>query len=319
MPAVADQRVGAAVDVGSNSVHLLVAHQAGDHLEPLRDESVLLGLGDVVDGEGVLPPSAQADLLAALAGYVQAAQALGAAAISLVATEPLRRAANGDQVAAEIIRRLGVPLHVLNEQQEGELTYLGVTGGRPSAQARLVVDIGGGTSEVILAEPGRAPAVTSLPTGSRRLSSGMAGDDPPTPAQLDALLAAAHDGVARLAEARPARAIFVGGTATNLARIAPLSRDGLALAYRVLCRLAAGELSRRYGVNLRRARQLPAGAAIVDALLAHFRLDEAAVSQASLREGAIIAAGRLGERWPERLSELLGATSVLADSPSAAD
>lgn len=300
------QRIGAAVDVGSNSVHLLVARLRRDSCEPLRDESVLLGLGDVVDAEGELPPPAQAELLEALARYVKLAQLDGASTVSLVATEPLRRAANGRAVAAEISRRLGVPLHLLSEQQEGELTYLGVTGGRPSSKTRLVVDIGGGSSEVIVGAPGHRPNVTSLASGSARLSAGIVAHDPPTSAELDSLLGAARVLVAGLPDAAPVLATFVGGTATNLARLAPLSRDGLALAYRALARLTAADISRRYGVNLRRARQLPAGAALVDALLARFAIDEAVVSDASLRDGAIIAADRLGEHWLEGLPDLLG-------------
>ena len=327
--AVVDPAVGAAVDAGSNSVHLLVARHGPGGLAPLRDESVLLGLGDVVDRDGQIPPAVQAQLAAALGRYVELARSLGAAQVSLVATEPLRRAANGWAVAAAVARLVGEPLHVLSERQEGELTYLGVTGGwavtsdsaggpAPSAQPLLVVDIGGGSSEVILAEPLERPVVTSVPSGSARLSVGIVEHDPPTADELDKLLGAAHALVADLAGARPARAIFVGGTATNLARIAPLSRDGLKLAYRALAELTAAQLSERFGVNLRRARQLPAGAAIVDALLAHFGLDEAQVSQASLREGAIIARARLGEDWPARLADLV-ARPDLGEWPAVAD
>lgn len=309
---MASQRIAAAVDVGSNSVHLLIARIGRDGLKTLRDESVLLGLGEIVDRDGELPAGAQVALAAALSRYVGLARQQRAGSISLIGTEPMRRAANGRAVASSISRQLGVPLTLLSEQQEGELTYLGVTAGEPSSQSRLVVDIGGGSSEVIVAEPGRPPSVTSLPTGSNRLSLGIVTHDPPTVEELDALLAAAHRFAAALAEARPAAAIFVGGTATNLARIAPLRRDGLALAYRAMVKLPAAELSERYGVNVRRARQLPAGAALVDALLAHYRLDEAAVSQASLREGAIIAADRLGERWPEALTDFLATAHASA-------
>lgn len=300
-----EHAVGGAIDVGSNSVHLLVARHAPGGLEPLRDESVLLGLGDVVDRDGYVPDSAQAELVLALRRYVELARSLGAAQVSLVATEPLRRAANAAAVVSHVGGALGLPLHVLSERQEGELTYLGVTGGAVQAQSQLVVDVGGGSSEVVLAEVGQQPAVTSLPSGSGRLSIGIVAHDPPTAAELDRLLGAAHALVAGLPQMRPARAIFVGGTATNLARIAPLRRDGLALAYRALAELTAEQVSARFGVNLRRARQLPAGAAIVDALLAHFRLDEAQVSGASLRDGAIIARARLGADWPARLADLV--------------
>ncbi|HVM29902.1 MAG TPA: hypothetical protein VM305_03930 [Candidatus Limnocylindrales bacterium] len=298
-------RIGAAVDVGSNSVHLLAAHITDGGLRPMRDESVLLGLGDVVDSTGEITAEAAQALLAALRGYAAGAHGMGAQAVSLIATEPLRRAVNAGDVRRRVMEEVGLPLHVLSEREEGLLTYLGVTAGRRPARSLLVVDIGGGSSEVVMAQMGQPLQVISLPTGSGRLSRGIVEHDPPTADELDALLDAAHRLTAGLPRARPERAVFVGGTATNLARLAPLRPDGLALAYRALARLDAQELSRRHGVNLRRAFQLPAGAALVDALLAHFGLEGAKVSEASLRDGAIHAADRLGSAWLARLERYL--------------
>jgi exopolyphosphatase/pppGpp-phosphohydrolase len=106
------------------------------------------------------------------------------------------------------------------------------------------------------------------------------------------------------------QAILVGGTATNLLRLLPDADDrrldaaGLAAIYERLLREPAELLVSSTGVNPRRARQLAAGAAIVEALLAHHGLAEAMVSAASLREGAILAADRGGARWPDRLPAL---------------
>jgi exopolyphosphatase/guanosine-5'-triphosphate,3'-diphosphate pyrophosphatase len=296
--------IGAAVDVGSNSVHLLVCRLRDGRLEVLRDESVLLGLGDVVDHEGGLTADARAALVSSLRSYRDVARAIGAQQVTLMGTEPLRRARNSGEVVAEVEQQVDLPLHVLSEHEEGLLTYVGVTGGRPQSRSLLVVDIGGGSSEIVLFEVRRRLQVFSLPSGSARLSRGIVEHDPPTAHEFDRLLLAAHRLADRLPEAHPARAVFVGGTATNLARLGPLRRDGLALAYRWLGSLTAAQLSKRFGVNLRRAGQLPAGAAIVDALLAHYALDGAKVSEASLRDGAIIAAARLGADWPDRLAEL---------------
>jgi exopolyphosphatase/pppGpp-phosphohydrolase len=298
---VTSPRIGAAVDVGSNSVHLLVARMTDDSLRPLRDESVLLGLGDVVDRTGEVSVDAADALVGALRDYATWSRGMGAQSVTLVGTEPLRRAANAAEVGRRVLDEVGLPLHVTSERQEGQLTYLGVTAARPLARSLLVADIGGGSSEVVLAATGESLQVISLPSGSARLSRGIVEHDPPTADELDALLDAAHALVRSLPQARPARAVFVGGTATNLARLGPLRRDGLALAYRALGLLNAEAVSRRYGVNLRRAYQLPAGAAIVDALLAHFSLDGAKVSEASLRDGAIFAADRLGPEWPSLL------------------
>jgi exopolyphosphatase/pppGpp-phosphohydrolase len=301
----------AAVDVGSNSVHLLVARLSRGALEPQRDESVLLGLGDVVDAEGLVTEHAAAMLIGTLRDYCLVAQGMGAQTVTFVATEPLRRAANSVALTEQVREETGLPLHVLSVRQEGQLTYLGVTGGRAPQGSLLMADIGGGSSEVILATAGEPLAVASLPSGSARLSRELVRQDPPAGHEIDAMLAAGHALVDQLPPGSPDRAVFVGGTATNLARLAPLSRDGLALAYRSLTTLPAQEISRRFGVNLRRARQLAAGAALVDAILARYGLAEAEVSAASLREGAILAAEALGDEWPARLDELIDGSLLL--------
>ena len=102
------------------------------------------------------------------------------------------------------------------------------------------------------------------------------------------------------------RAIFVGGTATNLARLGRLSRAALAEDRRTLAKMTSAQVIEHFAVRPQRARQLPAGAAIVDALLERLGLDGATTAETSLRDGAIIAAARFGEQWPDRLSELFG-------------
>ncbi len=298
--------IGAAVDVGSNSVHLLVARIRPGGLEYLRDESVLLGLGDIVDRAGSLPADARGAVVEALTSYRQAAEREGARLVTFVGTEPLRRATNAAHLADEVLAATGVPLHVAAPQMEAELTYLGVSGGRPLASELLVVDIGGGSTEVVLARPGSPLAVHSLPSGSARLGNGILAGDPPTPNQLDRLRLGAMALVRDLPPGRPARAVFVGGTATNLVRMVPLTRGGLEEAHGVLASLAESELVERYGINARRARQMPAGAALVEAILSHYGLAEAEASDASLRDGAILARQAAGPDWPVRLSELVG-------------
>jgi exopolyphosphatase/pppGpp-phosphohydrolase len=284
--------IGAAVDVGSNSVHLLVAELLGDGLRYLRDESVLLGLGDSVAQHGEVPPADVARLIEALSGYRDLARSLDAATVTFVATQPLRQARNAADIVGQVEAAIGLPLDVLSETAEAELTYLGATGGREPSAPLLVVDIGGGSTEVIVGRPGEAIEPTSLPTGSARLGEGIVEHDPPTANELDRLRMGARSLARELAPTDVRDAIFVGGTATNLVRLVPLTLDGLEHAHALLTSLSAAELVERYVVNSRRARQLPAGLAIVEALFAHYRLVEADVSQASLRDGAIIAGAR---------------------------
>ncbi|HUR16555.1 MAG TPA: hypothetical protein VMZ33_04675 [Candidatus Limnocylindrales bacterium] len=305
--------VGSAIDIGSNSVHLLVAVVGEGWLEPLRDTSELLGLGDVVDRDGSIPKDSRKAVVDVLADYVGTANRSQSEHMTLLGTEPLRRASNADTLAAEIFERTGESLHVLSEHGEALLTFIGVTRGVQPRAPLIVVDIGGGSTEVATWLPGQPLETRSIPLGSARLSKATIEHDPPTDSEMNALAGAALDATADLAPLlhradllAGARAIFVGGTATNIARLGTLSRDDLARDRATLTNMPTTTVTTRYNVKPRRARQLAAGVAIVDAILERFELDTAEASDASLRDGAIIARCRLGEEWPERLDELVG-------------
>jgi exopolyphosphatase/guanosine-5'-triphosphate,3'-diphosphate pyrophosphatase len=176
-----------------------------------------------------------------------------------------------------------------------------------------VVDIGGGSTEVSNWVPGQPLRVDSLPFGSARLTKAMVESDPPTDDELDRLFRATRDVAAGLESvdaaagsgARIEHAIFVGGTATNVARLGRLTRKAIAEDRSTLKRMSVAHVASRYNVRLRRAKQLPAGIAIVDALLERFGLEGADVSDASLRDGAIIAAARYGDEWPANVEDLV--------------
>ena len=282
--------IGAAVDVGSNSVHLLVARPArGGALEHVYEKSEFLGLGDGVGRNGVIGREEIGHLIATLGHLKEPAAGAGAEWIEIVGTAPLRRAANGAQVAAAVEAALGLPLRILSEQQEGELTFAGVTGGQLPAQALLVVDIGGGSSEVIHHRAGSDLQVASLPTGSASLTMELVRNDPPTDEEVGRLRRRAAEHVAGLPELAVERAIFCGGTPTKLGFFGPLSRPTLERVFDLARSLPAGTIASRHGLQLRRAQQLAAGAALVEALLARHRLASAEVSEASLRDGLILA------------------------------
>ena len=280
-------------------------------MKTLLDQSELLGLGDVVDARAAIPRTSRTQIVDALTRYVPLAGATGAERVTLIGTEPLRRATNADRVAAEVHAATGLMLHVVSVRQEAILAFIGVTGGRPPAESLIVVDIGGGSTELSLYVPGRSLDDIALPIGSARLTNSIVGHDPPTEQELDAL----HDAADSIRAALPSasatfgvhlpRAVFVGGTATNVARMGRLTPAALKEDRQTLARLSAAEVVDHFGVRPRRARQLAAGAAIVDVLLDHFGLQDADVSEASLRDGAIIVALRYGGEWPDRLEELL--------------
>jgi exopolyphosphatase/guanosine-5'-triphosphate,3'-diphosphate pyrophosphatase len=306
--------VEAVIDVGSNTVHLLVGMVTDHAITPLADESAILSLGDVVDAEERLPFSARNALLDALEAQANVARRWQARDLVVLGTEPLRRAADRDEVAGAVLGRIGCRLDVLSHAEEVELTLLGATWGLEVTDRLLVVDVGGGSSEWVLVRPGGGPVTGVLPTGSRRLTAACAPGDRLSTADAERLLAEARRLAKEMIVApRVERAMFTGGSSTNLLRVlgggdAPagsrLDRAAVAHALRTFTGLTSGEIAARYRVSASRARVLPAGAALVLALLEAFQLEVAEVSEASLREGAVIALARVGGAWRQRLSSL---------------
>jgi exopolyphosphatase/guanosine-5'-triphosphate,3'-diphosphate pyrophosphatase len=313
--ATPSKSIRAAIDVGSNSVHLLTARikrprsQAGGlgTLTTIDDRSDLIGLGDVVHAKGHVPVQQLQEVIDSLMTMRNAARDAGASDIVVIGTEPLRRASNSQELITAVSRFLGMPMHVLTERQEAELTFIGVTAGKPLGQALAVADIGGGSTELSLYMPDRPLEVVPLRIGSARLTNSRVRNDPPTWPEIDTLIATARDAVAA-AEWPPiepgmiVNAIFVGGTATNIARMGRLDRTHLEEDLATLAKVPADEVVSLFGVRPRRARQLAAGVAIVRAILERLNLPEAEVSDASLRDGAILARASYGDDWLEALS-----------------
>jgi exopolyphosphatase/guanosine-5'-triphosphate,3'-diphosphate pyrophosphatase len=303
--------VGASVDLGSNSVHLLVAEIHGHKLRPLVDESVFLGLGAAVDEQAHLGAARRAELVEALVRYATSARQLGASAITFMGTEPIRRAADAARVVSDVEGATGVGLHVLSHEEEAYLTLVGVTLGQPVVHETLVVDIGGGSSEFCAVAAGGLARAAGLQLGSNRLTSGHVRDDPPTPDQLGSMAAAADAILADSLPAEPADLVAVGGTASNLLKVTAagtadrtLTDARLAEALANLTERPAADTSERFGVNPTRARLLPAGAVIVQALIRRYGVDRVRVSEEGMREGAILAAHHAGRAWRDRLPEL---------------
>jgi len=247
----------------------------------------------------------------ALQRQIELAQSVGASRVVIVGTEPLRRASNADELIAAVRRFTGLEVRVLTVREEAQLTFLGVTAGAAPDEALAVVDIGGGSTEAVIHIPGLELDVVPLPLGSARLTNAIVSHDPPTPDELSALLAAARDVVDGAIWPEHAgvaihRAVFVGGTATNVARLGMLDRAHLNEDLKTLAQLTSEEIVAHFAVRPRRARQLAAGVAIVSALLDKFLLGQAEVSDSSLRDGAIIAALLRGDRWLQSLDELIG-------------
>jgi exopolyphosphatase/guanosine-5'-triphosphate,3'-diphosphate pyrophosphatase len=308
------RRVGAAIDLGSTSVHLLVARPERSGLVTVDDESTFLGLGAAVDGPGALGTAGRATLVGTVGTYVARARELGASRPILMGTEPLRRLGDAARIIAEVSAATGVPLVVLEHEEEALLTLVGLTAGKAVRKDLLVVDIGGGSSELVEIGPGRLARAAGVQVGAGRLTRRFVDTDPPQRQQLDALKIAAAEAFDWTPTGQPQEVVFVGGTASNILKLlrrlgSPdrderLDRAALDVVREILLVAPAEMLAAQYGLRDARVRLLAAGAAIVETVLDRVGLPSGRVVDTGIREGAIIAADRAGDGWRDRLEEL---------------
>lgn len=303
------QRIGAAIDIGSYSVHLLVAGLRGRALEPLHDESAFLGLGRTIDAQGELG-LAGAQLVDTLAAFATRARDLGATTLTMVGTDPLRRAPDAAKVVGDIRATTGVETAVLTHEEEAMVALLGVQAGLPLDRETVMVDVGGGSTEVLVARPGLAPLAVGLPLGAARLTGEHVRNDPPTWAEIRAMRAAAAKAFLAAPPANAAELLAVGGTARSLLRVGPRIANRILTARRIEQALdiimgsPAVSVANQFTVRLSRAHVLAAGAAILLEGLGQYRLTRIRVAKGGLREGLILATLQAGADWRRQVPQL---------------
>lgn len=298
----------AAIDVGSNSVRCLIAERGEDgHLSVIDDlkDQPRLARGLAVTGR--LSEEAMQRATAALKRMMQAAEKRGATRVALVATSAVRDAANGAVFAERVKQELGIPLEIISGETEARLAFLSVREHFAIVRGRTVMlDIGGGSLEIVLAVGGLVEHAISLPFGAVRTTEQHF---PPGADALQGVRKLRAAVRARLRKAVPAREwagarVFgSGGTFTNAARVA-LTRDrgrlpeqvhgeqlGLGHMERVLEWLAALPVEQRRrieGLNPERADIIVAGLAVAVETLEHFDASSVMVSAFGLREGLLL-------------------------------
>jgi exopolyphosphatase/guanosine-5'-triphosphate,3'-diphosphate pyrophosphatase len=298
----------AAVDLGTNSTRLLVADVDGGHIEDLARETRITRLGEGVDQRRRLLPLPIARVRNCLSDFRRRAESLGAERTLLVATSAVRDAENGEAFLGEIEWSYGFATRLVSGEEEADLTYRGVTAGRALAPGTMVVDLGGGSTELVTED-----LRISLDVGSVRLTERFLTSDPPTQAELEEAAGAVR---AVLAERVPddlrastTAAIGVAGTVTTLAALdlglveydrerVHRHRIGSAGIDKLLARLAGLPLAERRklpGLEPERAPVIVGGVVIVRELLRHLGLDELEVSEHDLLDGIALEAAELPE------------------------
>lgn len=297
------RRVGV-VDLGTNSTRLLVADVGDGRVDEIERRLVVTRLGEGVDVRRRLLPLPIARVRNALTDYRRAAEAHGAERVLLVATSAVRDAENGEAFLGEIEWSYGFATRLLSGHDEALLTFRGVTETRPLDEPTLILDVGGGSTELIVGDASGVSFHTSVDMGSVRMTERF-DDVEACSCAVAAMLAARVP-----ADVRPGSAIGVAGTVTTLAAI-DLGLDaydperihghriGLDVVERQLARLAAMTVDERRevrGLESERAPVIVAGITIVREAMRFFGLAELEVSERDILHGAAVEAAALPER-----------------------
>jgi exopolyphosphatase/guanosine-5'-triphosphate,3'-diphosphate pyrophosphatase len=298
----------AVVDMGTNSTRLLVADVADHTVSEVERDSRVTGLGRGVDTSGQLAADAIDDVCGAVGDYIQRYEELGAERVSAIATSAVRDAGNSSAFVAELRERFALDSRILTGREEAWLTYRGASFGRPATDGSLVVDIGGGSTELIVGSGDELGFFASLQAGTVRQTERHIAHDPPEPSELEELAADVRgildEELSGRALVSASHGIAVAGTPTSLAAIDleldPYDAEAvhghvldLRTIQRMLSELSAMTLEERLevtGLHPGRAPTIVAGAVILIQMMRAFGLSEVEVSEHDILYGVALEA-----------------------------
>ncbi|HEV8344857.1 MAG TPA: Ppx/GppA phosphatase family protein [Candidatus Binatia bacterium] len=298
----------AAIDIGTNTILLLIAEiPKKGSFKVLEDWAEITRLGEGVDRTGRIKPEAQARSIEVLKNYLRRCKDLRVSEISAVGTSALRDARNSEEFKARLKRQLGLDLRVLSGEEEAFYSYLAVQRGLAiEAADALVVDIGGGSTELIWGKRGKPQRAVSLNLGSVRLTERFLLSDPVREDEVQRLIATIDDALeSSLDVRRSARhlrtLVGIAGTFTTLAAIEKgLSRYSHSQVHG--CRLSHAEVRRQIalfeaktvverkaipGLESKRADVILAGAVLIERIMAFFGAERVIVSDQGIRYGLL--------------------------------
>jgi exopolyphosphatase/guanosine-5'-triphosphate,3'-diphosphate pyrophosphatase len=303
----------AALDLGSNSFHLLVAdvHPDGT-FEAITREKEMLRLGDEVSRHGRIPEPIADRVVASVRRLTSLAHAVGATEVLAKATSAIRTAENSSELVDRIEAETGVEIEVISGLEEARLIFAAVRASvvidPPPA---LCIDIGGGSVEFVIGDAGGMRWAESVPLGVGRLTGELVHSDPPSKSDRkrveDRVRAALEPLVGDVTARAPRMCVGTSGTISDLSRMAEalrtgevpaaangrrVSRDDLLALQDKILRAKVAERRRMPGLEEKRAELIPAGTILLTTALDIFDIDTLTVSDWALREGIVLDAVR---------------------------
>jgi exopolyphosphatase/guanosine-5'-triphosphate,3'-diphosphate pyrophosphatase len=297
----------AAIDIGSNSIHMVVAEADTDGaIVPLWRMKEMIGLGRASFGSRKIPSQTIDSAVATLARFQRTALERRCEKIVAVATSAVREASNGGDLLAKVQRQLGINIRVINGREEARLIYLGVRHSMPlRGGPHLIIDIGGGSVEFIVGDHRRAMLLESRKLGAARMTADFVKSDPISEADLEKLREhyrkELHPIAEEVAQLKPVQTIGTSGTLETLAMMTdPSPRTNGADKTRSIERAAFGEMLSKLlklkssergkvpGLDEPRKDQIIAGAVLLDEIFRAFRVRRMQIGKTALREGILL-------------------------------
>jgi exopolyphosphatase/pppGpp-phosphohydrolase len=292
----------AALDIGSNTVHVLVADIVRGRLEEVAHYLEMPELGPQVAKSGVIGSRAQA-ALRAVRRVAEQARAQGYDELIACATQAVRQASDGRAFVRQASEVIGTPVRIISAQREAALSFLGAASRHSARGEWALVDLGGASTEVVIARARDMLRSTSLPIGSGVLASTYL-HDPPTPEERARLRRAALRELPDAPDGDVERLVATGGTASNLPLLlskrkppAVLTTAGLLECVERLDRDPARAVAARYGLPLNRVKAMRAGVEALLLFLDWYGLAVLHVSHEGLRHGMLLAYLERGSDW----------------------
>jgi len=299
------------VDIGSNTVHLIVARTDGTEIEILEDHKEMARLGEDVSYQGEISP-AKFDLTMRLLDLYHQITISRNAHYLVFGTEPLRAARNSVKLIQKAKEQLGLNINVLSQKEEAILSFRGTTHNMLLPSHYLVADIGGGSTEIVLVSFNQVRSIINLPVGSIKLRALCKAGDPITVEQVQAAQFKLGEifGTANWPELRVGLnyGILAGGNVKAITRVFNRGRRGETLTKGEVLQAAnlattkhSYILATRYNLVASRAQTFGTGALIANAIMEKFELESVVISKYGIREGLLLTYAHYQEGWRDSL------------------
>jgi exopolyphosphatase/guanosine-5'-triphosphate,3'-diphosphate pyrophosphatase len=282
------------IDVGSNTIHLLVGEVENGEVLPVTAEKVSARLGAGVEKIGKLEEERLALAVEVIRLFVRISSLNGVPEPVILATSAVRDAENGSELEEKVIRSTGLRMRLISGKEEATLGFRGAisTIGASWEGSVLVVDLGGGSAQLIVGEASSGPCMhVSLPLGTNRTTERFVAKDPPKKKELQALDEHVKDLMPRWELSARMAVVAVGGSARAVLKITQdrLTVERLRRLAVEITEYRSAVLARQYGLAPERARVLPAAVTTLGTILDHFGTKELTVARGGIREGAILS------------------------------